>query len=50
MDLANSDRQRIANQLVQNGLTLVRDVTVAYTNLALATTTATKQNLLSQTK
>jgi len=50
MDLANSDRQRIANQLVQNGLTLVRDVTVAYTNLALATTAATKQNLLSQTK
>ncbi len=37
MDLAEKDRQRIANQLVQTGLTLVRDVTVAYTNLALAT-------------
>lgn len=37
MDLADKDRERVAHQLVQTGLTLVRDVQVAYTNLALAT-------------
>lgn len=37
MDLAEKDRCRIANQLVQTGLMLVRDVQVAYTDLALAT-------------
>jgi len=33
---ARGDYQRIANDLVQNGLTLVRDVRVAHTDLALA--------------
>ncbi len=37
MDLADRDRERIAHQLVQTGLTLVRDVQVAYVNLGLTT-------------
>ncbi len=37
MALAEKDCERIAQQLVQNGLTLVRDVRVAHANLALAT-------------
>ena len=43
VDLADKDRERVAHQLVQTGLMLVRDVTVAYTNLALAT----EQHLLA---
>ncbi|MCA9167937.1 MAG: TolC family protein [Planctomycetales bacterium] len=34
--IANSDYQRIAHSLIQSGLTLVRDVRVAHTDLALA--------------
>lgn len=34
--MAHSEYHRIANQLVQNGLILVRDVRVSYTDLALA--------------
>ncbi len=34
--VAESDYQRVANQLVQNGLALVRDVRVAHINLGLA--------------
>ncbi len=37
MELAEKDCERIAHQLVQNGMQLVRDVTIAYTNLGLAT-------------
>jgi cobalt-zinc-cadmium efflux system outer membrane protein len=37
MNLTDKDRERVANQLVQTGLTLVRDVQVGYANLALAT-------------
>lgn len=37
MDFADKDRERVAHQLVHTGLTLVRDVQVAYANLALAT-------------
>jgi cobalt-zinc-cadmium efflux system outer membrane protein len=36
LSIAQRDYQRVANQLVQSGLTLVRDVRVAYTDLALA--------------
>lgn len=36
MNLADNERERIANQLIQNGLSLVRDVQIGYTNLALA--------------
>ncbi|MCA9262513.1 MAG: TolC family protein [Planctomycetales bacterium] len=36
LEIAESDYQRIANQLVQNGLTLVRDVRVAHADLILA--------------
>ena len=34
--IASSDYQRVAQELVQNGLTLVRDVRVAYADLAVA--------------
>ena len=34
--IADSDYERVANELVQNGLTLVRDVRVAHADLALA--------------
>ncbi len=37
MAIAAKDCERIAKQLVQNGMQLVRDVQIAYTNLALAT-------------
>lgn len=36
LGIAESDRQRVADQLVQNGLALVRDVRVAYADLAVA--------------
>ncbi len=36
LKIANSDYQNMAKQLVQNGLTLVRDVRVAYADLGLA--------------
>jgi cobalt-zinc-cadmium efflux system outer membrane protein len=35
--IAHADYHRVANDLVQNGLTLVRDVRVAYADFALAT-------------
>ena len=37
MAIAEKDCERIAHQLVQTGMTLVRDVQLAYTNVALAT-------------
>ncbi len=42
--LAEKSCEQIAHQLVQNGMSLVRDVQVAYTNLALAT----EQYILAQ--
>jgi cobalt-zinc-cadmium efflux system outer membrane protein len=37
LNLAEHERQRVAQQLVQNGLQLVRDVRIAYIGLVLAT-------------
>ena len=44
LEVAESDYQRVANTLVQNGLDFVRNVRVAYTDLALATAQAQLAN------
>jgi cobalt-zinc-cadmium efflux system outer membrane protein len=44
LEIAERDYQRVANTLVQNGLDFVRNVRVAYTDLALATAQAELAN------